>query len=147
MQKIFLFLILFFILELVVIIQVGSSIGALNTIAVMFLIMLLGVVLIKMRFRQALEGLKNGNVDTSVFFFPLAGFLFLFPGFISDILGLLLLIPRVQRGCVKYYNHKRDDSELFTFARKESDAFFHKGNTIDGTAQRVDENDENKDLK
>lgn len=59
MQKIFLSLILFFVLELIVIIEVGSSIGALNTIFVMFLMMILGVVLIKMRFRQALEGLKT----------------------------------------------------------------------------------------
>lgn len=59
MQKIFLSLILFFVLELIVIIEVGSSIGALNTIFVMFLMMILGVVLIKMRFRQAIEGLKT----------------------------------------------------------------------------------------
>ena len=123
MQKIFLSLILFFVLELIVIIEVGSSIGALNTIFVMFLMMILGVVLIKMRFRQAIEGLKNGTVDTSVFFLPLAGFLFLFPGFISDIIGLLLLIPRIQTRCVRFYNDKRDDSEFFTFTKKESDAF------------------------
>ena len=147
MQKIFLSLILFFVLELVVIIEVGSSIGALNTIFVMFLMMILGVVLIKMRFRQALEGLKNGTVDTSVFFLPLAGFLFLFPGFISDIIGLLLLIPRIQTRCVRFYNDRRDDSEFFTFAKKESDAFFHKGNTIDGTAEHVDNDDENKSIR
>lgn len=123
MQKIFLSLILFFVLELIVIIELGSSIGALNTIFVMFLMMILGVVLIKMRFRQAIEGLKNGTVDTSVFFLPLAGFLFLFPGFISDIIGLLLLIPRIQTRCVRFYNDKRDDSEFFTFTKKESDAF------------------------
>ena len=147
MQKIFLSLILFFVLELIVIIEVGSSIGALNTIFVMFLMMILGVVLIKMRFRQALEGLKNGTVDTSVFFLPLAGFLFLFPGFISDIIGLLLLIPRIQTRCVRFYNDKRDDSEFFTFAKKESDAFFHKGNTIYGTAEHVDNDDENKSIR
>lgn len=147
MQKIFLSLILFFVLELIVIIEVGSSIGALNTIFVMFLMMILGVVLIKMRFRQAIEGLKNGTVDTSVFFLPLAGFLFLFPGFISDIIGLLLLIPRIQTRCVRFYNDKRDDSEFFTFTKKESDVFFHKGNTIDGTAEHVDNDDENKSIR
>ena len=147
MQKIFLSLILFFVLELIVIIEVGSSIGALNTIFVMFLMMILGVVLIKMRFRQAIEGLKNGTVDTSVFFLPLAGFLFLFPGFISDIIGLLLLIPRIQTRCVRFYNDKRDDSEFFTFTKKESDDFFHKGNTIDGTAEHVDNDDENKSIR
>lgn len=123
MQKIFLSLILFFVLELIVIIEVGSSIGALNTIFVMFLMMILGVVLIKMRFRQAIEGLKNGTVDTSVFFLPLAGFLFLFPGFISDIIGLLLLIPRIQTRCVRFYNDKRDDSEFFTFTKKNQMPF------------------------
>ena len=147
MQKIFLSLILFFVLELIVIIEVGSSIGALNTIFVMFLMMILGVVLIKMRFRQAIEGLKNGTVDTSVFFLPLAGFLFLFPGFISDIIGLLLLIPRIQTRCVRFYNDKRDDSEFFTFTKKESDVFFQKGNTIDGTAEHVDNDDENKSIR
>lgn len=124
MQKILLSLVVFFVLELAVIIEVGSSIGAVNTILVMFLMMVLGVFLIKLRFRQAMDGLRNGTVDTSVFFLPLAGFLFLFPGFISDLLGLLLLIPRIQTGCVRYYNKNRDDSEFFTFARKESDSFF-----------------------
>lgn len=104
MQKILLSLVVFFVLELAVIIEVGSSIGAVNTILVMFLMMVLGVFLIKLRFRQAMDGLRNGTVDTSVFFLPLAGFLFLFPGFISDLLGLLLLIPQIQTRCVRYYN-------------------------------------------
>ena len=147
MQKILLSLVVFFVLELAVIIEVGSSIGAVNTILVMFLMMVLGVFLIKLRVRQAMDGLRNGTVDTSVFSLPLAGFLFLFPGFISDLLGLLLLIPQIQTGCVRYYNKNRDDSESFTFARKESDSFFHKGNTIDGTAEHVDSSDENRSIK
>ncbi len=147
MQKILMSLVVFFVLELAVIIEVGSSIGAVNTILVMFLMMVLGVFLIKLRFRQAMDGLRNGTVDTSVFCLPLAGFLFLFPGFISDLLGLLLLIPRIQTGCVRYYNKNRDDSEFFTFARKESDSFFHKGSTIDGTAEHVDSSDENRSIK
>lgn len=68
MQKILLSLVVFFVLELAVIIEVGSSIGAVNTILVMFLMMVLGVFLIKLRFRQAMDGLRNGTVDTSVFF-------------------------------------------------------------------------------
>lgn len=67
MQKILLSLVVFFVLELAVIIEVGSSIGAVNTILVMFLMMVLGVFLIKLRFRQAMDGLRNGTVDTSVF--------------------------------------------------------------------------------
>lgn len=51
MQKILLSLVVFFVLELAVIIEVGSSIGAVNTILVMFLMMVLGVFLIKLRFR------------------------------------------------------------------------------------------------
>ena len=45
MQKILLSLVVFFVLELAVIIEVGSSIGAVNTILVMFLMMVLGVFL------------------------------------------------------------------------------------------------------
>lgn len=65
--------------------EVGASIGAVNTILVMFLMMVLGVFLIKLRFRQAMDGLRNGTVDTVCFFLPLAGFLFLFHLALSQI--------------------------------------------------------------
>ncbi|MCR5536037.1 MAG: FxsA family protein [Succinivibrio sp.] len=84
-------------LELVVLIEVGSAIGALSAVTLLFLGMLVGFTLVKMRFASVLKALQEGREnDLSLIFLPLAGFLFIFPGFISDVLGILLLIPACQ---------------------------------------------------
>ncbi len=104
MQRIILALFVLFILEIVVLIEVGKAINPLNTILLMFVGMIAGFVLIKLRFRKVVEMMQRGGVpDFKVLFLPLSGFLFLFPGFISDILGLLLLIPSVRDLTVKKF--------------------------------------------
>ncbi|MDL2209229.1 FxsA family protein [Desulfovibrio sp. OttesenSCG-928-O18] len=99
-----LLLLLFPALELWVMIQVGSHIGALNTVALVFLSILIGIGLLRLRGVQVAKNMRaeieqgripsNPLVDT--FCIMIAGCLFIFPGFISDIIALLLIIPGVR---------------------------------------------------
>ena len=87
--------------ELYVLIQIGQAIGILPTIALLILDSILGAALMRsqgraawMRFNRALaEGRVPGRevIDGALVIF--GGALLLTPGFLSDILGLILLLP------------------------------------------------------
>lgn len=87
--------------ELYVIIQIGQAIGVLPTIALLILDSILGAALMRSqgravwrRFNRALaEGRMPGQevMDGALVIF--GGALLLTPGFLSDILGLILLLP------------------------------------------------------
>jgi UPF0716 protein FxsA len=87
--------------ELYVLIQIGSAIGILPTIALLILDSVLGAALMRsqgraawMRFNRALaEGRVPGRevMDGALVIF--GGALLLTPGFLSDFLGLILLLP------------------------------------------------------
>ncbi len=89
------------ILELYVIIQVGQAIGILPTLALLIADSILGTVLLRSqgraawaRFRDALE--RSRIPHKEVFdgaMIILGGALLLTPGFLTDIAGLLLLLP------------------------------------------------------
>ena len=145
MQKIFLSLVILFVLEILLLIQIGGYIGGLNVIFLMFAMMVIGAVIIKRCFKRVMEQLQQGVVDIKIIFLPLSGFLFLFPGFISDVLALLLLLPFVQSKCAKVYSSKSGSGTSFAFRSSTSDGFtdvFSKGRTIDGTATVVQDEKE-----
>src|SRR3954452_3282084 len=87
--------------ELYVLIQIGQAIGVLPTIALLILDSVLGAALMRaqgraawMRFNAALaEGRVPGRevMDGALVIF--GGALLLTPGFLSDVLGLILLLP------------------------------------------------------
>jgi UPF0716 protein FxsA len=87
--------------ELYVLIQIGQAIGILPTIALLILDSILGAALMRsqgraawLRFNGALaEGRVPGRevLDGALVIF--GGALLLTPGFLSDILGLILLLP------------------------------------------------------
>jgi UPF0716 protein FxsA len=87
--------------ELYVLIQIGQAIGVLPTIALLILDSILGAALMRsqgraawMRLQRALaEGRVPGRevLDGALVIF--GGALLLTPGFLSDVLGLILLLP------------------------------------------------------
>lgn len=89
------------VLELYVIIKVGSSIGALSTIALIVLTGILGAYLAKSEgmnvyynIRQALrEGRMPANELMDAFFVLAGGIALVSPGFISDIIGITMIMP------------------------------------------------------
>lgn len=91
-------------LELFVILQVGRTIGALNTIGLLILVSVVGAWLVKREglgvLRRAQLQMQRGRVpgnelvDGVLILF--AGALLLTPGFLSDAAGILLLLPPVR---------------------------------------------------
>jgi UPF0716 protein FxsA len=91
-------------IELVVIIKVGSAIGAFETVALLVLCSLVGVWLVKQQglavLRRAQREADAGRVPTTSLLdgvlLLVAGGLLIFPGFVTDIVGALLLLPPVR---------------------------------------------------
>ena len=94
------------IVEIFVLIQVGSAIGALNTVGLLLLVSLVGAWIVKHQgsstVRRIRDELAMGRVpgaslvDGALIF--CAGVLLLVPGFVTDAVGLVLLMPPVRHG-------------------------------------------------
>jgi UPF0716 protein FxsA len=93
------------VLEIYVLIQVGSSIGALNTIALVLLTAFAGAWLARtegmqtmLRVRESMNrGIMPTNELVDAAIILAAGLVLLTPGFITDALGLLLLFPPTRK--------------------------------------------------
>ena len=109
---IFLFVLVGFpLFELYLLIEVGSSIGAFPTILLSIFTAILGGMLMRQQgFSTAMRAqasMAKGEmpamemIEGMVIF--LAGFVLLFPGFFTDAVGFLLLIPPIRRLLVLYF--------------------------------------------
>jgi UPF0716 protein FxsA len=87
--------------EIYVMIKIGSAIGAFNTIAILILVSIFGLwltkhagfaVLNRMRVQLDAGRMPTAEIIDGVLVLA-AGLLLLFPGFVSDAFGLLLLFP------------------------------------------------------
>jgi UPF0716 protein FxsA len=97
------------VVELMTIIQVGRWIGTFPTIGLLFLSGMIGLSLVRagglhslaqaQTVMRGLRGPSPGLVRGA--FWMASGVLFMIPGFLSDVLGLFLLLPVVQSAVVK----------------------------------------------
>ena len=101
MRYFFLFLIIFPFIEIYTLIVIGGSIGALNAMLWIFFSGIIGLYLLR---NQGLKTLLDIQSRKSVFeptadnflktiFTPIGGFFLLIPGFITDVIGILILLP------------------------------------------------------
>ena len=92
-------------LEIYLMILVGGQVGALNTVALIFLTAIIGLYYAK---HQGIQTLKSGMVNLYQNKLPfyeimsgasiaLAAFLLIVPGFLTDFLGFLLLVPFTRK--------------------------------------------------
>ena len=92
-------------LEIYLLIKVGGQVGALNTVALIFLTAIIGLYFAKY---QGLQTLKSGMVNLYQNKMPiyeiisgasiaLAAFLLIVPGFFTDFVGFLILIPYTRK--------------------------------------------------
>lgn len=90
--------------ELFLIIEVGSAIGALPTVGLLILVSVLGAVLVKREglgvWRRARAQIQAGAVPgvelVDGVMILVAGALLLTPGFLTDGLGIALLVPPIR---------------------------------------------------
>ena len=101
MNTFFLFFIGLPVLEIFLFIKIGANIGALNTIALIFLTAIVGIYFARL---QGIQTLKSGitnlyqnkvpiNEIISGASIAFAALLLIIPGFFTDFIGFLLLIP------------------------------------------------------
>ena len=88
------------IIELIIFIEVGSYIGSFNVIISIIFTIFLGYYLIKSKIKNISLNMMNiSNIQdvyqqyTSSFYSFLAGLLLIVPGYLTDVMGLLLLLP------------------------------------------------------
>ena len=92
-------------IEIFLLIKIGSQVGALNTVALIFLTAIIGIYFAKL---QGIQTLKSGMVNLYQNRMPiyeimsgasiaLAALLLIIPGFFTDFFGFLLLIPFTRK--------------------------------------------------
>ena len=104
--------------EIYVLLQVGHAVGVLNTLALLILVSMVGAWLAKREglgvLRRMQEAVNAGRVPgkelTDGFLILLAAALMITPGFLTDIVGILLLLPPVRAGMRRavrrYFAHR-----------------------------------------
>ena len=113
----------------------GNKLGAFNTILLIFLTAIIGVYFAKI---QGMKTLKSGMLNLYKNKMPvyeilsgasiaMAALLLILPGFFTDFIGFLLLIPFTRR-------------IMFNIALKDKNNINNKNNTIDG--EIIDKKDE-----
>ena len=116
-------------LEVFLLIKIGGQIGALNTVALIFLTAIIGIYFAKL---QGIKTLKSGMVNLYQNKIPvyemmsgasiaIAALLLIIPGFFTDTIGFLLLIPFTRKIFFKIAFKNKPVTNI----KKESD-------TIDG---------------
>jgi UPF0716 protein FxsA len=136
-------LFILFVVELIVIIEVGSHIGAFYTITALFAFMVVGVALVKARFRAAITEMQdNPRPSLHILWIPLAGFFMLIPGFVSDAIGVLLLIPQVQHFLERKINEGLDSGKSFWFYGQSGARGGNGGRIIDAEYTEVHEEEQ-----
>jgi|TARA_Y100000389_G_scaffold66497_1_gene62597 UPF0716 protein FxsA len=140
MNSILLLIILIPTIEIYLFIKVGSQIGALTTILLIFATAIVGIYYAKY---EGLNTLKSGFTQLSKKETPayeiisgaaiaIAALLLIIPGFATDILGFLLIFPITRKFILQNFTRK------FSNKKKE------KNNFIDGEFEDIEENDERK---
>ena len=116
-------------LEIFLLIKIGGQVGALNTLALIFLTAIIGIYFAKL---QGIKTLKSGMVNLYQNKIPvyemmsgasiaIAALLLITPGFFTDSIGFLLLIPFTRRILFKLAFKNKPMTDI----KKEND-------TIDG---------------
>ncbi len=116
-------------LEIFLLIKIGGQVGALNTVILIFLTAIIGIYFAKM---QGIKTLKSGMVNLYQNKIPvyemmsgasiaIAALLLIIPGFFTDLVGFLLLIPFTRKIFFK-----------FAFKNKPMTDIKKQENTIDG---------------
>jgi UPF0716 protein FxsA len=146
----FLILVLLPIIEIALFILVGGAIGILPTLALVVLAAVVGTALVRRQGFQALTRLQasidrgedpRGQIAHAAMIM-LAGVLLIIPGFFTDAIGLLLLVPPVRAFLIRK-GASRATVRATTFVRARSGAA-RPAEVVDVDYEVVDEEQRNR---
>jgi len=140
MSSLLILVILVPVIEIYLFIKIGSQIGAITTILLIFTTAIVGVYYAKY---EGLNTLKSGFLQLSKNETPtfemlsgasiaLGALLLILPGFASDTLGFLLIFPLTRKLIFKRLIKK------FTYKKKQNNDF------IEGDFEDIEDNDDKK---
>ena len=140
MNSILIFLILIPVIEIYLFIKIGSQIGAITTILLIFTTAIIGVYYAKY---EGLNTLKSGFNQLSKNKTPtyemisgaaiaFAALLLIIPGFATDIFGFLIIFPISRKFFINKFSTK--------FQKREDE----KNNFIDGDFEDIDDDNDRK---
>ena len=140
MNSILLLIILIPIIEIYLLIKIGSQIGAIATILLIFTTAIVGIYYAKY---EGLNTLKSGFLQLSKNETPayevisgaviaFAALLLIIPGFATDLLGFLLIFPLTRKIILNKFSKK--------FEKQENS----KNNFIDGEFEDIEDDNERK---
>ena len=140
MNTLLLTIILVPIVEIYLFIKIGSNIGAFNTISLIFITAIIGVIYARY---EGLNTLKSGFTQLVKNEVPayeiisgaaiaFASFLLILPGFATDLIGFLLIFPLTRKLIFGNLSKK--------FKKKDN----QKNNFIDGEFEDIEEDDDRK---
>ena len=140
MNSVLISIILLPVLEIYLFIKIGSQIGAFNTISLIFITAIIGIVYARY---EGLNTLRSGFgqlVKNEIPAYEIisgaaiafAALLLIIPGFASDIVGFLILLPFTR----KFFFRK--------FTKNFKEKTFKEKNFIDGEFQDIEDDDDRK---
>ena len=140
MNSILLLIILVTAIEIYLLIKIGSQIGAISTILLIFTTAFVGIYYAKY---EGLNTLKSGFVQLSKNEAPtyqvisgaaiaFAALLLIIPGFVTDILGFLIIFPISRKFIFNNFSKK------FKYKNNE------RNNFIDGDFEDIEDDDDKK---
>ena len=140
MSPILLSIILIPVIEIYLFIKIGSQIGAFNTISLIFITAIVGIYYAKYEglntfksgFAQLLKNEMPAYELISGAAIAFAALLLIIPGFATDFVGFLLIIPFTRRVL------------LSQFSKKVSKKNVKKNNFIDGEFEDIEDDNDRK---
>ena len=140
MNSILLSIILVPIIEIYLLIKIGSQIGAMTTILLIFTTAIVGIYYARY---EGLNTLKSGFIQLSKNEPPayevlsgaaiaFAALLLIIPGFVTDVIGFLLIFPLSRKTIFNIFKRK------IKFKKKQNNNF------IEGDYEDIEDNDDRK---
>ena len=134
------------IIEIYLFIEIGSAIGALQTILLIVITAVIGVALLRHQGLSTMRKVQSqmehgelpavGMLEGMMLFF--AGALLLTPGFFTDVIGFLFLVPPLRKALALWFLERSGtivkmhtenthyDSESHTHSKKHIEGEYHK---------------------
>ena len=140
MKSILLSIILIPVIEIYLFIKIGSQIGAFNTIFLIFVTAIIGIYYAKYEglntFKSGFSQLLKNEIPAYELFsgaaIAFAALLLIIPGFATDFIGFLLIVPFTRRII------------LNQFSQKISKKNVKKNNFIDGEFEDIEDDNDRK---